>query len=70
MVKPALTQLNASMKISREFVVLDLVVFELERRYAPADANFHAPVAEMVENANLLDQAQRRIERQQVDQGT
>src|SRR5262249_43965918 len=38
------------------FLVIDLVILELERRYAAADPHFHASVTEMVENANLLDQ--------------
>src|SRR5215831_4112318 len=52
------------------FLVIDLVILELERRYAAADSHFHASVTEMVENANLLDQAQRRVEREEVNQRT
>src|SRR3989442_274685 len=49
-------------------VVLDLVVLELERRDAAADADLEASLAQVIENADFLDQPQRRIERQQVDQ--
>jgi len=49
-------------------LVIDLVILELERRHAAANAHFHPPVAEVVEDANLLDQPQRRIERQEINQ--
>ncbi len=40
----------------------------LERRYAASDADFEPPARHVVEHADLFDQAQRAIERQQVDQ--
>src|SRR5262249_25886499 len=49
-------------------VVLDLVIFQFEGRHAAADSYFQPSVAEMIEDTNLLDQAQRRVEREQVDQ--
>ena len=41
------------------FFVIDLVIFELKWRHAAAHAYFHPPMAEVVEDANLLDQPQR-----------
>ena len=49
-------------------VVRDLVEAELVGRDAAADADLEPAVAEMVEHADFLDHAQRRIERQQIDQ--
>ena len=49
-------------------VVRDLVESELVGRDAAADADLEPAVAEMVEHADFLDHAQRRIERQQIDQ--
>ncbi len=46
----------------------DLVVVELERRHAAPDADVEPAVAEVIEHRDLLDQAQRRIERQQIDE--
>ena len=46
----------------------DLVIAELERRHAAADADLEPAVAQMIEDADLLGQPQRRIERQQIDQ--
>ena len=40
----------------------------LERRHAAADAELEAPAAHLIEHADFLDQAQRMIERQQIDQ--
>ncbi len=48
--------------------VRDLVIAELERRDAAADADLEPAVAEVVEDADLLGQPQRRIERQQIDE--
>jgi len=42
-------------------IVLDLVIFQLVRRYATADADIEPAVPEMIEHANFLDQPQRRI---------
>ena len=49
-------------------VVHDIVKFQLIGRHAAADADIEAAVAQMIEHADFLDQPQRRIERQQVDQ--
>ena len=70
MVRPALTHLNASMKMSRDFVVVDLVEFKFEGRDSAADARVETAVAQMIEHANFLDHPQRRIKRQQIDQRT
>ena len=51
-------------------LMLDLVIFQLERRYSAADAHFEATMAQVIEHADLLDQAQRRVEREQIDQRT
>ena len=48
--------------------MLDLVILQLERRHAAADADFEPAVAQVIEHADFLDQPQRRIERKQVDQ--
>src|SRR6185369_16422066 len=48
--------------------VRHLVIAKLERRDAAADADLKTPVAEMVKNADLLREPQRRIERQQIDE--
>ncbi len=50
--------------------MLDLVILELERRHAAADADLEPAIAQVIEHADLLDQPQRRIERQQIDQRT
>ena len=47
---------------------VDAVIIELERRHAAADADLQPAMAHVVENADLLDQPQRRVERQQVAQ--
>src|SRR5207249_4243902 len=49
-------------------LVRDLVIAELERRDAAADADVEPPVAEMIEDADLLREPQRRIEWQEIDQ--
>src|SRR5579885_3478900 len=46
----------------------DAMESELERRDSSADADLEPAAAQMVEHANLFDQAQRLIERQQVNQ--
>ena len=48
--------------------MVDLVILELERRHTAAHAHFHPPIAEVVEDANLLDQPQRRIKWQEINQ--
>ena len=48
--------------------MIDLVEIELEGRDAAADADLEPAMAQMIEHRDLFDQAQRRIERQQVDQ--
>ena len=40
----------------------------LERRHAAADAELEAPAAHLIEHADFLDQPQRMVERQQIDQ--
>ena len=40
----------------------------LERRHAAADAELEPPAAQLVEHADFLDQPQRMIERQQINQ--
>src|SRR5215813_12114653 len=42
----------------------------LERRHAPPDSEFEAPAAHLIEHANFLDQAQRMVERQEIDERT
>ena len=46
---------------------IERVVRGLERRHAAADAELETPAAHLVEHADFLDQAQRMIERQQID---
>ena len=46
----------------------DLVIAELERRHAAPDADLHAAVAQVIEDADLFGETQRRIERQEIDQ--
>jgi hypothetical protein len=41
----------------------------LERRHAAPDPELEAPAAHLIEHADFLDQAQRMVERQQIDQG-
>src|SRR5262245_10311891 len=41
----------------------------LERRDTAPDPEFEAPAAHLVEHADFLDQAQRMIERQEIDEG-
>src|SRR5215475_1452390 len=40
----------------------------LERRHAAPDPELEAPTAHLIEHADFLDQAQRMVERQQIDQ--
>src|SRR5207237_5136985 len=40
----------------------------LERRHAPPDSELEAPAAHLIEHADFLDQAQRMIERQEIDE--
>ena len=47
---------------------VEAVGLGLERRHAAADAELEAPAAHLIEHADFLDQAQRMIERQQIDQ--
>jgi acetaldehyde dehydrogenase (acetylating) len=49
-------------------LVRDLVIAELERRHAAPDAHIEAAVAQVIEDADLLGQPQRRIQRQQIDE--
>ena len=48
--------------------MINLVIFHLVGRYAAADADIEPAVAEMIEHADFLDQPQRRIKRQQIDE--
>ena len=47
---------------------IERVVRGLERRHAAADAELETPAAHLVEHADFLDQAQRMIKRQEIDQ--
>src|SRR5262249_39841419 len=47
----------------------EAVSARLERRHAAPDAELEAPAAHLIEHADFLDQAQRMIERQEVDEG-
>jgi hypothetical protein len=51
-------------------VGIDPEISGLDRRDAAADAELEAPPAQRVEHADLLDQAQRVMERKRVDQRT
>src|SRR5205823_3752696 len=51
-----------------ELVGIDAVVADLDRRNALADAKLEAPAAHLVEYADFLDQPDRVIERQRVDE--
>src|SRR4029077_21047271 len=46
---------------------VDSICAGLERRHAPPDSEFEAPAAHLIEHADFLDQAQRMIERQEID---
>jgi hypothetical protein len=62
---------DAFVRIDEDFarlIVLDLVEFQFIGRHAAADADIEPAVAEMIEHADFLDQPQRRIERQQINQ--
>src|SRR6516225_2099582 len=48
---------------------VEAVSARLERRDAAPDAELEAPAADLIEHADFLDQAQRMIERQEVDEG-
>src|SRR5262249_24490139 len=48
---------------------VEAVSARLERRHAAPDAELEAPAAHLIEHADFLDQAQRMIERQEVDEG-
>src|SRR5262249_56481197 len=50
------------------FQEIHVVVRELVGRDATPDAELEAPAAQLIEHANLLDQAERKIERQDVDE--
>jgi hypothetical protein len=49
-------------------VVLHLVEFKLVGRHAAADTDIEPAVAQMIEHADFLDQPQRRIKWQQINQ--
>ncbi len=48
--------------------MLDLVEAEFVGRYATSDADVEPAMAQVIEHANFLDHAQRRVERQQIDE--
>src|SRR5579883_3635247 len=48
----------------------DAMQTELERRHAASDANLETSAAQVVEHADLFDQPQRLVKRQQVNQRT
>ena len=47
---------------------VDAMIGQLEDRDAPSDAELEAAAAEMIQHADFPDQAQRIVERQQIDQ--
>src|SRR5712691_12842654 len=48
---------------------IEAVGASLERRYAASDPELEPPAAHLIEHADFLDQAQRMIERQEIDEG-
>src|ERR1700738_481848 len=44
------------------------VIAQLDRRDSASDANLHAAAAQIVQHADLFDETQRVIEREQIDQ--
>src|SRR6516164_3058891 len=48
---------------------VEAVSARLERRHAAPDPELEAPAAHLVEHADFLDQPQRMIERQEIDEG-
>src|SRR3979411_1718903 len=66
-VSPALMHSKASTKMSRDWSCSTL--WYLSSKGETPCAALATPMAQMVEQADLLDQPQRRIERQEVDQG-
>ena len=49
---------------------IERVIRGFERRHAASDAKFESSAAQLIEHADFLDQAQRVIERQQIDHRT
>jgi acetaldehyde dehydrogenase (acetylating) len=49
-------------------IVFDLVIFELIGRHAAADADIEPAVTEVIDDGDFLDQPQRRVKRQQIDE--
>jgi hypothetical protein len=49
---------------------VETVRLRLERRYPAADTELEAAVAHLIEHANFLDQPQRMVERQEIDERT
>ena len=47
---------------------IDAIALMLEQRATTSDTELEAAAAELVEHADLLEQAQRMIERQQIDE--
>ena len=66
--QPGADAVERVVKDLARLVVLDLVIFQFVGRHAAADADIEPAVAQMIEHADFLDQTQRRIERQQIDQ--
>src|SRR5207244_8503082 len=48
---------------------IEAVSASLERRHAASDPELEPPAAHLIEHADFLDQAQRMIERQEIDEG-
>src|SRR5215470_14024078 len=48
---------------------IEAVSASLERRHAASDPELEPPATHLIEHADFLDQAQRMIERQEIDEG-
>jgi hypothetical protein len=65
--QPLLDDAHAS-GLARAVGRVDAEKADLDRRHAAPDAHLQAPAAHLVEHADLLDQPQRVVERQEIDQ--
>ena len=54
--------------VARRVAGIDAEIFELDGRGATAEAHLEATVAQLIEHADLLDQPQRMMQRQRIDQ--
>ena len=63
-----LDELQRLGKLPRTRTVIDAVEADLYRRDAATDAELETAAAELIEHADLLEQANRMIKRQRIDE--